>query len=608
MAPEPPKTYLRFSVSQRIEHAVLLVSFTILAVTGLPQKFVGQGWAETMIAVLGGIETVRIIHRAAAIVLLAGSIYHLAAAGYRFFVLHHSPAILPSLQDVLDFFTDVSYYLGLRRHGAHMGRYTYAEKIEYWAVVWGTVIMAITGFMLWNPITTTRFLPGDFVPAAKAAHGGEAILAVLSILTWHVYHVHLKRFNKSMFTGKLTREEMEEEHPLELLQIERGEARIAPDPATRRRRERIYIPIAATISALLLVGVYGFASYEQTAITTLPQRATITPFVPATPTPTPPVTPTPTRERAAGVPGAIPHPIAGREQCSLCHALGAMKPFPADHVGRGDNTCTACHAVAGEAAVEATPQPAEEAAGVPGAIPHPIAGREQCSLCHALGAMKPFPTDHVGRSDESCTVCHAVAAATAEATPEPTATATSETLTALATTAATATSVIAAPAEPVTATVAVTATIAATGTPMPAASAGPIPHELEGRENCLLCHDRGAAVPFPADHVGRSNQSCQACHQPAAASPPAGVAAGFANDVLPLFQAKCVACHGQMGGLDLATYDSVMRGGQSGPIVIAGEPERSLLIEKMHEDHTAQLNESELSLVRAWIAAGAPNN
>ncbi len=545
MAPEPPKTYLRFSVSQRIEHAVLLVSFTILAVTGLPQKFVGQGWAETMIAVLGGIETVRIIHRAAAIVLLAGSIYHLAAAGYRFFVLHHSPAILPSLQDVLDFFTDVSYYLGLRRHGAHMGRYTYAEKIEYWAVVWGTVIMAITGFMLWNPITTTRFLPGDFVPAAKAAHGGEAILAVLSILTWHVYHVHLKRFNKSMFTGKLTREEMEEEHPLELLQIERGEARIAPDPATRRRRERIYIPIAATISALLLVGVYGFASYEQTAITTLPQRATITPFVPATPTPTPPVTPTPTRERAAGVPGAIPHPIAGREQCSLCHALGAMKPFP---------------------------------------------------------------TDHVGRSDESCTVCHAVAAATAEATPEPTATATSETLTALATTAATATSVIAAPAEPVTATVAVTATIAATGTPMPAASAGPIPHELEGRENCLLCHDRGAAVPFPADHVGRSNQSCQACHQPAAASPPAGVAAGFANDVLPLFQAKCVACHGQMGGLDLATYDSVMRGGQSGPIVIAGEPERSLLIEKMQGAHPAQLNESELSLVRAWIAAGAPNN
>ena len=546
MTTEPTKTYLRFSVSQRIEHAVLLVSFTILAVTGLPQKFVGQGWAETMIAVLGGIETVRIVHRTAAIVLLVGSIYHLAAAGYRFFVLRHSLAILPSLQDVLDFFTDVSYYLGLRRHGAHMGRYTYAEKIEYWAVVWGTVIMAITGFMLWNPITTTRFLPGDFVPAAKAAHGGEAILAVLSILTWHVYHVHLKRFNKSMFTGKLTREEMEEEHPLELLRIERGEASIAPDPATRRRRERIYIPIAAPISALLLVGVYGFASYEQTAITTLPQRATITPFVPATPTPTPPATPTPARERAAGVPGAIPHPIAGREQCSLCHALGAMRPFPADHVGRSDNTCTACHAAAGEA--------------------------------------------------------------TAEATTAPTATATGEPLPTSATVAATATGVITSPIESVPPTVTATATVIATGTPQPATSAGPIPHELEGRANCLLCHDRGAAVPFPADHIGRSNESCQACHQPAAASPQAGATPGFASDVLPLFQAKCVACHGQMGELSLTTYDSVMRGGQSGPIVVANEPERSLLIAKMQEAHPAQLSASELSLVRAWIAAGAPNN
>jgi cytochrome b subunit of formate dehydrogenase len=539
MTTEPTKTYLRFSVSQRIEHAVLLISFTTLAVTGLPQKFVGQGWAETMIAVLGGIETVRIIHRTAAIVLLIGSIYHLAAAGYRFFVLHRPLAILPSLQDVLDFFTDISYYLGLRRHGAHMGRYTYAEKIEYWAVVWGTVIMALTGFMLWNPITTTRFLPGDFVPAAKAAHGGEAILAVLSILTWHVYHVHLKRFNKSMFTGKLTREEMEEEHPLELLRIERGEAPIEPDPETRRRRERIYIPIAATISALLLVGVYGFASYEQTAITTLPQRATITPFVPATPTPTPPATPT--RERAAGVAGAIPHPIAGREQCSLCHALGAMRPFP---------------------------------------------------------------DDHVGRSDESCTVCHAVAAATTE----PTATAISETPTAPAAIAATATGVITSPVESAPITVTVTATLAATGTPTLAAPAGPIPHELEGRENCLLCHDRGAVVPFPADHVGRSNESCQICHQPAAASPQASAAPGFAGDVLPIFQAKCVTCHGQMGGLDLTTYDSVMRGGQSGPIVVASEPERSLLIAKMQGTHPAQLSESELSTVRAWIAAGAPNN
>ncbi|MCS7039976.1 MAG: hypothetical protein NZP34_10260, partial [Caldilineales bacterium] len=75
--------------------------------------------------------------------------------------------------------------------------------MEYWAVIWGTAVMIITGFMLWNPITTTKFLPGSWIPAAKAAHGGEALLAFLAIIVWHVYNVHIKTFNRSMFTGKL---------------------------------------------------------------------------------------------------------------------------------------------------------------------------------------------------------------------------------------------------------------------------------------------------------------------------------------------------------------------------------------------------------------------
>ncbi len=82
--------------------------------------------------------------------------------------------------------------------------------------------MIITGFMMWNPIATARFLPGDFIPAAKAAHGGEALLAVLAIIVWHMYGVHIKHFNKSMFTGKISEEEMLDEHPLELADIKAG--------------------------------------------------------------------------------------------------------------------------------------------------------------------------------------------------------------------------------------------------------------------------------------------------------------------------------------------------------------------------------------------------
>ncbi len=85
-----------------------------------------------------------------------------------------------------------------------MGRYTFEEKMEYWAFAWGAIIMGATGFMMWNPISTVKFLPGEVIPAAKAAHGGEALLAVLAIIIWHMYGVHIKRFNKSMWTGKMS--------------------------------------------------------------------------------------------------------------------------------------------------------------------------------------------------------------------------------------------------------------------------------------------------------------------------------------------------------------------------------------------------------------------
>ena len=112
--------------------------------------------------------------------------------------------------------TWIAFNLGLRKEHPHLPRYNFGEKAEYLAVVWGTIVMAITGFMMWNPITTTRFLPGSVIPAARAAHGAEAVLAVLSIIIWHMYNVHIKRFNKSMWTGKLSREAMEEEHAEEL--------------------------------------------------------------------------------------------------------------------------------------------------------------------------------------------------------------------------------------------------------------------------------------------------------------------------------------------------------------------------------------------------------
>ncbi len=277
-------TYPRFSLWQRLEHGLLIFSFTLLAVSGLPQRYPDSNWGNAMIQLVGGIETIRLIHHVVAIILILETVYHAIVVAYKIWVLGLALTILPGWQDVKDGFHALAANLGLLKTQPQMGRYTFGEKAEYWAVIWGTVIMMISGFMLWNPIATTHFLPGQFIPAAKAAHGGEALLAVLSIITWHVYNVHLKHFNKSMFIGRISHHEMVEEHPLELANLKVEQDTLTAKDAGMLKRRRIFIPLAAVITAIMLTGVYLFITLEQTAITTVPRQDTKI-YVPATATP-----------------------------------------------------------------------------------------------------------------------------------------------------------------------------------------------------------------------------------------------------------------------------------------------------------------------------------
>jgi len=267
----PPTTYSRFSLSDRVQHAAMALSFIVLAVTGLPQKFIylNNHVLDDTIDLLGGIETVRIIHRWAATVLMLATVYHLIAVGYKVVVRRVRLSMVPRFQDVVDAWQSVRYNLGLTAERPRMDRFTWEEKVEYWSLIWGTVVMIVTGFMLWNPIATARFLPGEFIPAAQVVHGGEALLAILAVLVWHFYSVHLRTFNRSMFSGRMSEHEMEEEHPLELARI-RGGAEPEADPLARHRRERIFRPVAAVVAAVLLAGIYWFVTFEQTAIATIP--------------------------------------------------------------------------------------------------------------------------------------------------------------------------------------------------------------------------------------------------------------------------------------------------------------------------------------------------
>jgi cytochrome b subunit of formate dehydrogenase len=310
--------YERFHWTQRVEHILLLTSFSLLGITGLPQKFATSGWAQIMIGFLGGIESTRLIHHICAIILMLLAIYHILDVGYKIFVLQTRLSMLPGIADVKDALQAFLYNLGLAKSRPQMGRYTFEEKAEYWALIWGTIIMGITGFIMWNPITTTRLFPGEIIPASKAAHGGEALLAVMAIVVWHMYGVHLKRFNKAMFTGKQTEEEMLHEHPLELADIKSGISERPVDPKTMQKRKMIYTPVAAVLAFVMLLGVYGFIGMEKTAITTvLPNPNAVPVYVPQTPTPAPTTI-------ASAVPSGNLNWNASvgamfQSKCSMCH-------------------------------------------------------------------------------------------------------------------------------------------------------------------------------------------------------------------------------------------------------------------------------------------------
>jgi formate dehydrogenase gamma subunit len=218
-APDGSRHFVRFSSSQRIEHYILIASFTTLAVTGLIQSFSHLHLVGLVIQILGDVETVRTIHRLAAALLIFHFIYHLGQILTIWFVKRERGAMWPALRDFRDLMQVVLFNLGLARKRPEFDRFSVEEKIEYWAVMWGTPVMIITGLILWFPSLVTSVFPGVIVPTALAIHAWEAVLATLAILIWHTYHTIIKEKNRSIFTGIMTEEEMQHAHPVEYQRI-----------------------------------------------------------------------------------------------------------------------------------------------------------------------------------------------------------------------------------------------------------------------------------------------------------------------------------------------------------------------------------------------------
>ena len=214
------RTIVRLTANQRLQHWLLLTSFIILVLSGFALQY-----PDSLLAwLLGSNEYLRrLIHRTAAVVMLVVGIYHLGYLALTRDGRRWVMDMFPRAKDLKDLFGNFAYYLGLRSIKPKIARFGYAEKAEYWAVIWGTFIMGLTGLMIWFKIGVFGFLARWWIDIALAIHFYEAVLATLAIIVWHFYHVifdpDVYPVNFALIDGRISEELFREEHELAFEQM-----------------------------------------------------------------------------------------------------------------------------------------------------------------------------------------------------------------------------------------------------------------------------------------------------------------------------------------------------------------------------------------------------
>jgi len=256
----------RFRRKNMRMHILIITTFMLLALTGLPLKFSEAPWAQFLVDILGGIDSTRFIHRVSAVLTFGYLIMHVLDVLYRSFIqkekgMFWGPnSMMPQPKDVSDFFGNIKYflYMGERPPG---DRWTYFEKFDYLAVFWGVAMIGVSGLFLWLPSFFTSFLPGWSLNVAHIIHSDEALLATGFIFIFHFFHTHLRPESFPMdlviFTRRMSLERFMSERPLEYQRlVDNGELEdhLVPAPNKRQRRDaHLFGSIFLTIGVMLAI-------------------------------------------------------------------------------------------------------------------------------------------------------------------------------------------------------------------------------------------------------------------------------------------------------------------------------------------------------------------
>jgi cytochrome b subunit of formate dehydrogenase len=216
--------YKRFGLFHRWMHWLVMASFVVLVFTGMPLEYKNTAWAKLEMHVIGGVQTAGIAHRLAALVMVFSVVCELVYFGL-YILRGKGPlwgpgTIVPAREDWRDMKGMFRWFLGKGTRPQAFDRFTYWEKFEFWAASGGVMTMVATGFMLWFPEQTARFLPGIFLNLAMTNHAGGALLAMGFVFVfWHVFHAHFRPevfpMDKVMFNGTVPVDEYAVERPLE---------------------------------------------------------------------------------------------------------------------------------------------------------------------------------------------------------------------------------------------------------------------------------------------------------------------------------------------------------------------------------------------------------
>ena len=180
---------LRMLPFERVQHAVLALSFLTLVWTGFALKYPDQWWARPLVAMEGTHSMRSLIHRIAAGVFMAVTVTHLISLIVSRKLREHWKEMLPTTNDPREALSNFAYNLGLGSERPGLSSHSYVEKAEYWAVVWGAAVMIATGLLLWANNLVLKLLPKSWLDVATSIHFYEAVLATLAILVWHFYPV-----------------------------------------------------------------------------------------------------------------------------------------------------------------------------------------------------------------------------------------------------------------------------------------------------------------------------------------------------------------------------------------------------------------------------------